>query len=408
MVPDPGGIGAMPKLFSAQLSGLLRRHDVTLLSTYGEDRGQAEAAEALLAGGLDAHFVDRRRSSSALRRWRVRGELAAQWATRRRPWRVICGAAGLQPLLEGLARSRSFDVIAAEDNPLAILRFPAGVARVLTEHEAVRAPAEEWRAARTFERPLRALRARDWRRWDSYLPQAWRRFDLLQVYCEGDASAVCRQAPQMRGKVRVNPFGIELPEPLDRAREQPDTILFTGTFAHLPNRDAARWLAGEIMPAVRRRHPAARLRLVGSAPPREVLELAGPGVEVFADVPSMEPHLEAAAVVLAPVRTGGGMRIKVLEAMARQKAVVSTRLGAEGFTSFGEEPPLLLAEDAEAIAEATAGLLGDPARRSALAKGARSFAERHHSPAAWAARLESVYEEAILAGSGGHPSRQVP
>ena len=76
MVPDPDGIGAMPKLFSAQLTGLLARHDVTLLSSFGEDRGQAEAAEALLASGLDAHFVDRRRSSSATALagpWRARG-----------------------------------------------------------------------------------------------------------------------------------------------------------------------------------------------------------------------------------------------------------------------------------------------------------------------------------------------
>lgn len=404
MVPDPDGIGAMPKLFSAQLTGLLARHDVTLLSSFGEDRGQAEAAEALLASGLDAHFVDRRRSRSIARRWLVRGDLAAQWTIRRRPWRVVCGAAGMQPLVDRLAHSRAFDVIAAEDNPLAVLRFPAGVATVLTEHEAVRAPADEWRAARLAERPQRALRARDWRRWDSYLPSAWRRFDLLQVYCEGDAAAVRRLAPEMSGRIRVNPYGIDLPEPTDPAREQPGTILFAGTFAHLPNRDAARWLAGEIMPAIRRRHPAARLRLVGNAPPREVLDLAGPGVEVIADAPSMEPHLAAAAVVLAPVRSGGGMRMKVLEAMARRKAVVTTPLGAEGFTGLEPELPFAVAGDAEAMGAATAALLSDDEGRRRLASRAREFAERHHSPGAWAARLEAVYEEARQAGRGANPS----
>jgi polysaccharide biosynthesis protein PslH len=134
--------------------------------------------------------------------------------------------------------------------------------------------------------------------------------------------------------------------------------------------------------------------MVGSAPPREVLDLAGPGVEVIADAPSMEPHLEAASVVLAPVRSGGGMRMKVLEAMARRKAVVTTSLGAEGFTGFEPEPPFLVADDGEAIAAATAELLADAGRRHALAQRARSFAERHHSPEAWATRLEVVYEEA--------------
>jgi len=395
MVPDPGGIGAMPKLFHAQLSGLLDRdHEVTLLASFGEDRGQAEAAEALLASGLDAHFVDRRRSSSALRRWGVRADLAARWATSRRPWRVVCGSAGLQPLVDRLTATRKFDVVAVEDNPLAVLRYPTDLPTVLTEHEAVRAPAGEWRAGRLAERPQQALRARDWRRWDRFLPAAWRRFDLVQIYCEGDAAAIRRVSPELAGRVRVNPYGLALPPALDPAAEQPGTLLFTGTFAHLPNRDAARWLAREIMPALRKRVPEARLRLAGSAPPREVLDLAGPGVEVVADPPSMEPELEAAALVIAPVRSGGGMRMKVLEAMARRRAVVTTPLGAEGFTGFGSPPPLAIAAGAEEIAAASAALLTDDTRRRELARQAREFAERHHSPGAWAARLETVYEEA--------------
>jgi glycosyltransferase involved in cell wall biosynthesis len=395
MVPDPGGIGAMPKLFDAQLTGLLdRNHEVTLLASFGEDRGQAEAAEALVASGLDAHFVDRRRSNSALRRWGVRADLAARWATSRRPWRVVCGSAGLQPLVDHLADSRTFDVVAVEDNPLAELRYPAGVPIVLTEHEAVRAPASEWRTARPSERPLQALHAADWRRWDKFLPTAWKKFDLVQVYCEGDAEAIRRLTPELTDRVRVNPYGMALPAALDPAGEQPGTILFTGTFAHLPNRDAARWLAREIMPALRTRVPGAKLRLAGSAPPREVLDLAGPDVEVIADPPDMEPQLEAAALVIAPVRSGGGMRMKVLEAMARRKAVVTTPLGAEGFTGFGSQPPLAIAERAEEIAAASAELLADDARRHELAGRARDFAERHHSPQAWATRLETVYEEA--------------
>ncbi|MGA8745530.1 MAG: glycosyltransferase [Solirubrobacterales bacterium] len=405
MVPDREGIGAMPKLFSAQLNGLLARHEVTLLASFGEDRGQAEAAAALLGSGLDAHFVDRRRSSSPARRWQVRGELAAQWLTRGWPWRVVCGAAGIQPLIDRLSASRSFDLIAAEDNPLAVLRFPPGLTRVLTEHEAVRAPAADWLAsARGAERARRGLRARDWRRWEAYLPGAWRRFDLVQVYCETDAAAIRRQTPEISARVRVDPYGIELPDALDPAREQPDTILFSGTFAHLPNRDAARWLAAQILPVVRRHHPQVRLRLIGSAPPREILELAGPGIEVIADAPSMEPHLEAAAVVLAPVRSGGGMRMKVLEAMARRKAVVTTPLGAEGFTSLAPDPPLLIAEDAEELGAGVARLLSEVEGRRRLAARAREFAERHHSPDAWAARLEVVYEEAQRLRASGAPS----
>ena len=395
MVPDAGGVGAIPKLLAAQLQGLRERgHEITLVTTFGEDPGQAEAAARLLDSDLDAHILDRRRSPSARRRWRVRAELAASWASKHWPWRVVSGAAGMQTLIDRVAATRGFDVVAIEDNPMAVLRFPPAVPVVFTEHEAIRAPASQLGAVRLSERPLRALRARDWQRWDGFLPSIWKRFELLQVFCEADAAEIRKLAPELAPRIRINPYGMILPEPCDPLAELPGTVLFTGTFAHLPNRDAARWLASEIMPAVRARHPQARLRIVGSAPPADVLALAGEGVEVIADAPSMQPHLEAAAVVVAPVRSGGGMRMKVLEAMARRKAVVTTSLGAEGFASLEPQLPLLIVDEAEGVAAAIADLLGEADERRALGLDARRFAERHHSPAAWAQRLESIYDEA--------------
>ncbi len=238
------------------------------------------------------------------------------------------------------------------------------------------------------------LRRRDWRRWPEFRRAAWNRADLVQVYSRGDAGAIAEADPALADRVRVNPFGLFLPPAADPEAEQPGTILFTGTFTHLPNREAALWLAREILPAVRAREPAATLRIVGSAPPREILDLAGPGVEVVADAPAMEPHLRAATVVVAPVRSGGGMRMKVLEAMARGKAVVTTPLGAEGFTSIDPDPPLAIADDGEGIAAALADLLGDEDARRELGRQAREFSLRHHTPEAWAERLEAVYAEA--------------
>jgi glycosyltransferase involved in cell wall biosynthesis len=123
--------------------------------------------------------------------------------------------------------------------------------------------------------------------------------------------------------------------------------------------------------------------------------MAGPAIEVVADPLRVEPYIESAAVVLAPVRTGGGMRMKVLQALAAGKAVVTTPRGAEGFDCFGEEPPLRCADTAEGLAATTAELLGDDEARRDLGARARRFAERHYSPAAWAGRLEAAYREAI-------------
>jgi polysaccharide biosynthesis protein PslH len=397
MVPQAEGAGAIPELLHAELAGLLEDHDVTVLGTYGDLAGQAESADDLARAGLDVHFVDRRRSRSPARRWRVRLELATRWARGGWPWRTVSTVGGLQPVLDRLAATREFDVVAVEDSAMSALRLPSGVPAVLTEHEALRAPAEDWWDGRLSERPLRGFRALDRRRWESYQLAAWKRADLLQVFTASDAAAIESRAPAVSPRIRVNPFGLVLPSASDRALEAPSTLLFSGTFTHPPNRDAAIWLAREIMPAIVSANPGARLRIVGTAPPREVLALAGANVEVIADAPSVRPHMEAAAVVVAPVRGGGGMRMKVLQAFAAGKPVVTTRLGAEGFDVLDPSPPLVIGDTAEAIAAAVEGLLADAGRRRELGRQAREFAERYHSPAAWAARLGAIYEEASTA-----------
>jgi glycosyltransferase involved in cell wall biosynthesis len=394
MVPQADGLGAIPKLLHAQLLGLRERHQVTVVGSFGDLPGQAEAAQELMReGDVSAHFADRRRSSSAPRRWRVRGELAGKWLAKPWPWRAVSASGGVQAMVDRAADEEPFDVVALEEDLMTVLRLPDAPV-VLTEHEAFQASAEGWRAARLRERPEMWLRRRDWRRWPRFRQAAWRRADLVQVYSRGDADAIAAEDPSLASRVRVNPFGLVPPQAADPAAEESGTILFTGTFTHLPNREAALWLAHEILPAVRGRVPEARLRIVGSAPPAEIRNLAGEGIEVIADAPSMEPHLQAAAVVVAPVRSGGGMRMKVLEAIARGKAVVTTPLGAEGFNSIDPQPPLAIAEDAAGISDAIAQLLGDEQGRRELGRRAREFTLRHHTPEAWAKRLEAVYAEA--------------
>jgi glycosyltransferase involved in cell wall biosynthesis len=401
MVPQADGLGAIPKLLHAQLLGLEPLCELTVLGTFGELPGQAEAAAELAAAGLDVHFADRRRSRSARRRWRVRAELAASWARRPWPWRAVSLSAGVQPLLDRLLAQRRFDLIALEDNSFSVLRLPAATPLVLTEHEAVRAAPGGTGPVPLTARPVTALEARDWRRWASFQPRAWEGAELVQVYSRGDAGRIAARAPSLAARVRVDPYGIELPAASEPHPETGETILFTGTFTHPPNREAARLLASEIMPALRPLRPQARLRIVGSAPPADLLALAAPDIDVVADAPAIGPHLAAAALVIAPVRSGGGMRLKVLEAMAAGKVVVTTPLGAEGYVELDSDPPLVVAETPTEIAAAVADLLPDPQRRRQLGRRAREFARTHYSPDAWGERLLEVYREARELRGGG-------
>jgi glycosyltransferase involved in cell wall biosynthesis len=177
-----------------------------------------------------------------------------------------------------------------------------------------------------------------------------------------------------------------------QASAQPGTVVFAGGFSHPPNVDAALWLGREIMPLLCELHPGIQLTLVGSYPPDEVQTLAGDDIVVTGRVPEIEPYLERAALVLAPVRIGGGMRTKVLQGMGMGKVVVTTPLGAEGLTG-PSEPPLVVAADAYAFARETARLLTSDGERRALGHRARSFVAEHYSAAAYVRRLELVYAE---------------
>jgi glycosyltransferase involved in cell wall biosynthesis len=116
---------------------------------------------------------------------------------------------------------------------------------------------------------------------------------------------------------------------------------------------------------------------------------------VLGEVPSVAPFLEAAAVVLAPIRIGGGMRMKALHALASGKPLVTTLRGAEGLAVAGVEPPFLAADEPETFALLVAGLLQDGNMRRQLGARARSFALEHYSPHAYCNRLEAVYGELI-------------
>jgi glycosyltransferase involved in cell wall biosynthesis len=396
MPPQPAGGGAIPVLLDAQLAGLRERNEVTFVSAVGEEPGEVEAAARLRDSGLDAHFADGRQPDTARRRWRRRKRMASAWALGGTPWRAVWFAdPEIQVILDRLAQTHEFDVAAVEDSAMSTFGLPPSVPSLLTEHEVLRPRPVSWQAGPPGAWPGWAFGELDWRKRPGFQRAAWRRFDRVLAFGNRDAAAIAELAPELSSRVRVSPFGLALPAAADPGQEQPGSLLFVGNFTHQPNRDAASWLAREIMPTVLAHQPEARLRIVGSSPPPEVLGLTGKAIEVIPNAPSVEPYLAAAAVIVAPVRTGGGMRMKVLQALGAGKAVVTTSRGSEGFDCFTDSPPLAVANDARSFGLAAAALLGDRRRRRELSDGARSFAEAHYGPPAWARRLEAVYAEAI-------------
>ena len=142
------------------------------------------------------------------------------------------------------------------------------------------------------------------------------------------------------------------------------------------------------------RVPNARLVLVGQEPGDQVRALAGAAVALHASVPDVTPYLEQAAVVVAPIRMGGGMRLKVLEALAAGKAVVASALAAEGIEAHAGEH-FLLADDDDEFVDAVVVLLNDGEHRRALGERARAWSEQHLGWERGVAAFERLYDTLV-------------
>ena len=174
------------------------------------------------------------------------------------------------------------------------------------------------------------------------------------------------------------------------------TIAFVGYYKHEPNVDAALWMANEILPLVRDRVPNARLRLLGRGAPAAVLELAKPGVvDVTGYVEDLSRALSEATVVALPLRTGGGLRGKLLEAWSVGRPVVATPVACEGLEPQGGVH-CLIAADARAFADSVVSLLEDESLRAAIGQGGRELAKERYSMGSTVDKFDAVYS--VLCG----------
>ncbi len=223
--------------------------------------------------------------------------------------------------------------------------------------------------------------------------EAWRAAAMCASVTEEDREAILAAEPGL--DVRVLPDGGDHLRVLPR-RSPPlqNTVAFVANFAYEPNVDGALYLLQRIWPRIRARIPAAQLLLVGNAPPAAVTDAAAAsgGVTVTGRVIEIEPYLTSATVIVCPLRVGGGVKVKVLEALSRGKAIVTTSVGAQGLGP-GAGAAVEIHDRPVAFADAVIRLLRRPARRSVLEQRAAEFARGLPTWDEAAERLRDCYEE---------------
>jgi glycosyltransferase involved in cell wall biosynthesis len=221
-----------------------------------------------------------------------------------------------------------------------------------------------------------------------------------------DRVLVCSRLDEQRlgiATALVVPNGTVIPDLAPRDGSDGKAILFCGALSYGPNVDAMRYFLDSIFPDILREIPAARLLIVGRRPSAEVLALARPPqVTVWPDVPSVEPFYRQSTIAVAPLRTGGGTRLKILEAFAHEIPVVSTTIGCEGLDVRDGEH-LLIADGDRQFARQCVRLLRAPHVRQELVSRARSLTVERYS---WAS-VGAAFAHTIMSMLGRGPACSV-
>jgi polysaccharide biosynthesis protein PslH len=225
-----------------------------------------------------------------------------------------------------------------------------------------------------------------------------RRADLILVTSEREREVLGALAPEKT--VQVVPNGVDVGAfTSDSATEGvPGRIVFTASFDYYPNVQGALHFAENIWPRVREEAPGATWHLVGRNPPQEIVRLGTlPGVTVTGSVPAVQPYLDEAQVAIVPLLTGAGTRLKILEALAMRRAIVSTSLGCEGIDCVDRQH-LLVADAPEKFAGSIIKLLSDEALRRSLGENGRRLVEDRYSWDYCGSRLLAALEGARQKG----------
>jgi polysaccharide biosynthesis protein PslH len=302
----------------------------------------------------------------------------------------------MQERIDHAVGQNPYDVVVLESSFMGYYSLPAGPPRVLDQHNVeseilLRSGRDERSVLR------RTYNLLEYWKYRSDEGRICREMELILATSTRD----CETMRNWKGITTcvVIPNGVDTKcfVPAERDDQRSSTVLFTGTMNYSPNAEAMLYFVGEIWPLIQKRMPATVLQIVGHSPPLEISKLAElPNIAVLGSVPDVRPYLAAAQVVVAPLRIGGGTRLKILEAMAMARAVVSTSLGCEGLdVQHGRH--LLVADDPPTFAESVCDLLTNPTRQAEIGHEGRQLVQESYDWSALGLRMEDALRNVLQA-----------
>lgn len=384
VLPYPPDSGPKIKTWNV-IKYLARQHEITLVSFVRGD--QSAEVEHLQRYCRTVHTVEMKRGplpdGLALLRSLAGGQ----------PWMMVRDERpAMQQLVDTLASQNHFDIAHADQlNMAQYARRVSDARKIMDAHNAL------WllyrRLANTMRPgPKKWLLERDWRLLKRYEGQVCREFDAVLTVSTEDKHAL-EEAIGHPHEMAIIPIAIDVDEfPIVVRKPDADHILHFGTMYWPPNIDGIHWFLDEILPWIRQKRPESVVDLVGARPPQSLVERnqKDSRINVTGYVPDLLPYMEQAGVFVVPLRAGGGMRVKILEALARGLPLVTTTLGCEGI-AVEDGRHVLIADTPEGFANAVLRLLADRSLADQLGKNGRQLIENTYDYRAACQPLDRVY-----------------
>ena len=371
---------------------LARRHDISFLS-FADPSTTAADIEGMREVASNVVTIPRTEAVKGTPKFYLD---AAQYLIDRVPYAIAkYQSADYARAIEQLLSTQRFDAVIC-DFLVPIVNMPGRLPcpSILFTHNV---EAEIWRrhVENATNAVSRRLLATQWRRMLRFEGEALRRFDLVLAVSEADRQTFDRLYPDaLREPMHVVQTGVDTTyfAPAGSLRlPKRAHLVFTGSMDWLPNEDGMQYFVREILPRIRQREPDASLSIIGRSPTPSVKRLADEhGVHVTGRVDDVRPHVAEGSVYIVPLRIGGGTRLKIFEAMAMAKAVVSTTIGAEGLpVTPGHN--ILIADEPQRFADAVVQLIQDEDARRRIESEARKLVVERYD---WSA-VARDFEEAL-------------
>lgn len=385
VLPFPPDSGPKIKTWNL-LKFLASHHEVTLVSfVRGDQRADVERLRPFCK---TIHTLPIRRDALSDVQALLRSLVTRQ------PWMMLRDdRTAMRKLINQIASETQFDIAHADQ-----LNMAQYAQRLSNSHKVIDAHNALWllykRLAATMKAgPKKWLLERDWRLLKQYEGNICREFDAVLAVSDEDKLAL-QEACECPKEIIVIPIAIDTQElkPIDR-QSNANHILHVGTMYWPPNIDGIEWFVDKVYPLIYAQKPEVVFDLVGARPPQSLLELnkQDRGINVTGYVKDLSPYMQHAGVFIVPLRAGGGMRVKILEALAQSLPVVTTSIGCEGILVESSKH-LLIADSPEQFSQAVLKILCDRTFADELGFHGRKLIEEQYDYQIACKAIDKAYQ----------------